>query len=92
MENDDLARYLDEDGRVTRWATNKNKPHKELIIAYLATKFEHGKQYHEREVNEILKQWHTFEDWAMLRRELFVRGYLGRLKDGSAYWREEKSS
>ena len=43
----------------------------------------------EREVNEVLKQWHTFEDWALLRRELFMYKFLKRYKDGTQYWVNE---
>lgn len=81
-----LAGYLDDEGRVTRWPTRKNKSDQDLVLAYLATFFEPDKSYNEREVNELLKQQHTFEDWAMLRRELFSRGHVNREKDGSAYW------
>ena len=57
---------------------------------YLASKFELGKRYSEKEVNEILNNWHTFEDWAMLRRDLFDKWFLGRDPKGKEYWLEEK--
>lgn len=82
-----LADYLDDEGRVTRWPTRRNKAAGQtLILEYLATKFEAGRTYTEKEVNAILNQFHTFEDWALLRRELFENGYLNREKDGSTYW------
>lgn len=81
-----LERYLDEEGRVTRWPGRKHKQDQEVILDYLASKFTPGKRYHERDVNAILSQFHTFEDWAMLRRELFERGYFNRTKDGAVYW------
>ena len=34
----------------------------------------------------LLLQHHTFGDPALLRRELFERGLVDRVKDGSAYW------
>lgn len=86
MEKNPLDAYLDEQGRITRWAAGRNKGDQNLILAYLATKFEAECTYTEREVNAILKAWHTFEDWALLRRELFERGYLDREKDGTRYW------
>jgi hypothetical protein len=82
----ELQRYLDEEGRVTRWTGKRFVSDQVLILDYLASKFETGKVYTEREVNAILNQWHTFEDWALLRRELFERGYMNREKNGSAYW------
>ena len=48
--------------------------------------------YTEKEVNAILNRCHTFEDWALLRRELFERGYLNRERDGSTYWRTPKTT
>ncbi len=82
-----LENFLDEDGRVTRWPIRKNKAEgQRLIIEYLATKFETGREYTEKEVNAILNQYHTFGDWALLRRELFDRGYFNRTITGTTYW------
>jgi len=61
------------------------KPKQGTSLAYLASKFQLDISYSEREVNEILKQWHTFEDWALLRRELYDKGYFDRELDGSNY-------
>jgi len=84
----DINEYLDEEGRVTRWPNGKGKTEaRSAILAYLAEKFEVGTVYTERAVNDILKRWHTFDDWALLRRELFEQGYLNREKDCSEYWR-----
>jgi hypothetical protein len=83
----ELKRLLNHDTQVTRWPSKPAE--KTLVIEYLATKFEKGKTYTEMEVNSILKQWHTFSDWAMLRRELFTRGFLSRELNGSSYWRTE---
>ena len=60
---------------------------KQLALEYLVEKFEAGRQYSEREVNETLQAWHTFGDHARLRRELCDAGLLRRLDDGSRYWR-----
>jgi hypothetical protein len=78
-------RFLDRDGRLKVWPS-KLKDQK-LALAWLATHFEPGRRYHEREVNELLKGLHTFGDWALLRRALFDHRYLEREADGSAYWR-----
>ena len=56
-----------------------------MAIAYLATKFEMGREYPEREVNDVLLEWHTFKDWALLRRLLFDWCYMDRERDGSRY-------
>lgn len=57
------------------------------VLEYLISKFSEDNFYPESEVNEILKAWHTFDDWALLRRELFNRGYFDRELDGSDYTR-----
>jgi len=50
----------------------------------LASKFEKGKIYAEKEVNRILLNWQTFNDWAMFRRELYDNYFFERKSDGSA--------
>jgi len=81
--NDELDSLKDAEGRIMRWP--KKQAGKELVISYLATKFSKDQVYNESEVNELLKQWHTFTDWPLLRRELVERGYITRNKSGSSY-------
>lgn len=38
----------------------------------------------------VLKEWHSFDDWAMLRRDLYDRRFLGREQNCMLYWLEEK--
>ena len=78
-----LEQLLNESQQVTRWP--KDKEQRTLVLEYLYTKFEPTRTYHEQEVNELLKQWHTFLDWPMLRRELVDRGYLRRNISGTEY-------
>jgi len=85
--DDALKSYLDAESRITRWPTRKMKQDRAPLLAYLAAKFALGTFYNEKQVNELLKQWHTFEDWALLRRELIEQGYLQRKADGQVYWR-----
>ncbi len=83
----ELKNYLDEEGRLKEWPSKRNKGKFQLLaLEYLATKFEPGLTYTEKEVNLLLKQHHTFGDHAMLRRELFEKGLINRERDGSAYW------
>ena len=39
------------------------------------------------EVNQIIDKNHSFNDIALLRRELVSKSYLQRENDGSVYWR-----
>lgn len=80
-----LQNFLDTKGRVVQWPAKQSN--QELVLAYLAEKFDSNTTYSEHELNEILKAWHTFGDWAILRRALVDSGYLQRKRDGSAYRR-----
>ncbi len=82
-----LVTYVDDEGRIIEWPGKKKRDIQILILQYLASKLEVEHIYSERELNAVLRQWHTFEDWALLRREMFELGLLNRKKDGSAYWR-----
>ena len=85
---DQLKSFLDTEGKLIRYPPRYKQ--KMLSLFYLASKFESGKKYTEQEVNELLKEWHTFGDWAMLRRDLFDTFFLGRETDCSLYWLEDK--
>ena len=81
----ELRPFVSDDGRLTQWPTRQKV--QRMAIAYLATKFEPGREYREREVNELLMEWHTFRDWALLRRLLFDWCYMDRESDGTRYRR-----
>jgi DNA-binding transcriptional ArsR family regulator len=55
------------------------------VLRWLATRFEPGVQYSEREVNAIIEQVHP--DYATLRRELVDFHFLEREGGGGSYWR-----
>jgi len=54
-----------------------------VILRWLATQFEMGVQYPERQVNEIIKRYHP--DCATLRREMISEKLMQREK--GVYWR-----
>jgi hypothetical protein len=66
-------------------ATRKKR---DVILRWLAERFEPGRVYTEPEVNELLKRYHP--DAATLRRELIGYKLLGR--EHGAYWRIEPQS
>jgi hypothetical protein len=86
---DEIRRYLDREGRVRVYPSKQKM--KRQVLAYLASKFEPAREYTEREVNELLRRHHTFDDWALLRRDLFDNGLLDRASDGARYWRARGS-
>lgn len=57
---------------------------KVIILRHIAKLFSPGKQYTEKEVNEILKR--VYPDHVTIRRYLIEYGFLDRKADGSAYW------
>ncbi len=85
-----IYRFLDENGVLVAWPSKLKD--KLLAVEYLATKFEYDKIYSEAEVNGILKNWHNFDDWALLRRSLIDYGYMERDFGGYKYKRVKLDS
>ncbi len=82
-----VEKFLDEDGRIKIWPAKRD--YKFEVLKYLASKFQCGKDYKEKEVNDIIEKWHTFGDYFLLRRGMIENKLLLRTKDGSRYWRED---
>ena len=83
----ELKNFLDGSGSLTGYPTKFRL--KMISLFYLASKFKQGVQYSEKEVNATLKQWHTFGDWCMLRRDLFDRRFFDRTQNCAVYWLAE---
>jgi hypothetical protein len=88
MGEAELVNFLDKNGRLKSFPSKRR--YKIIALFYLASKFESGAVYTEKEINVILDAAHTFDDRCLLRRELYNHMFLGRLPDGSKYWLEEK--
>jgi len=84
---EEIQNFLDGEGRLARRPAKRKLQVCALI--YLASKFESGREYAEKEVNELLDAWHTFGDRVLLRRELVDGGFLSRDRDGSRYRLQE---
>ena len=80
-----IDKLLDKEGRIKQLPAKGMA--KQEVLAYLATKFNVDIDYTEKEVNEIIKAWHTFDDYFLLRRELIDFQFLCRKIDGSRYWK-----
>ncbi len=61
---------------------------KDALFDALIDRFEFGRDYTEKEVNEILAA--VYDDYAILRRYLVDTGRLERDLYGHHYWRAEK--
>ena len=81
-----LNGYLDEEGKFAKLPGKRQKKKQASMLEFLAEQFVKGKEYSEKEVNEILNQHHSFNDPATLRRMMFGSRLLGRTLDGRAYW------
>ncbi len=55
-----------------------------VILRRIATQFQKGVKYSEKEVNAILKP--IYEDYATIRRYLIEYGFMGRTNDCKEYW------
>ena len=82
----EIINFLDEKGRLKSYPAKRKR--QIFALFYLATKFEADRQYTEKEVNDLLVEWHIFNDWATLRRDLYDLRILNRKPDGSVYWLE----
>jgi hypothetical protein len=78
-----IAIFVNDHGQVTR-VPSPNRT-RIPVLAYLASKFEPNRVYHEKEVNAVLNRWHSFADYFLLRRLLVDYGFLARTADGSEY-------
>ena len=78
-----LRNFLDGSGKLTAFPAKRKM--KLYALLYLAQKIPADTDFTEREINDILLDWHTFADPATLRRELYDYGFLDRSRDGKVY-------
>lgn len=88
MNSENLTIFLDPQGKVLRWP--KKKADQLMVLKYIQSKFDKNKRYTEKEVNGIILCWHSFNDYALLRRELYDHFLLNRTPDGKEYWVDEE--
>ena len=62
---------------------------KDALLDALIDRFEFGRDYTEKEVNEVLAA--VYDDYAILRRYLVDTGYLERDPYGRHYWRADSN-
>jgi hypothetical protein len=89
MRTKTADRYFTEEGVLKSWPSRKSRDAQLYALARLSKAFEEGRQYNEREVNEVLKRNIAFEDFVLVRRELIDLGLLRRTRDCGSYWRAE---
>lgn len=80
-----LDNFLDPNRKLRSWPAKRTN--QRMVVEYLCTNFAEGMEYTEAEINEIIKDNHTFNDHCFLRRELVENRLLGRTSDGRKYWK-----
>ena len=83
-----LRNFLDATGKLTAFPAKRKM--KLYALLHLAQKIPADTDFTEREINDILLDWHTFADPATLRRELYDYRFLDRSRDGKVYRLAEK--
>ena len=83
-----MSKLINDFDEIIGW--QKKPSDKKIVINLLSNKFNGEIKYSEKEVNEILDRHHSFNDIALLRRELISRKCLSRKDDGSEYWKTNK--
>jgi hypothetical protein len=83
-----LTRYFDVNGRWIRWPTKFS--HQDPCLWVLWSRLPPRQIFSEREINELLRANHLFDDPALLRREMTDRGMVRRTLDGRVYKRVER--
>ena len=85
--NNKIDYLLDSNGKVKRWP--KKRYEKDAVLHYIQSKFEINYKYNEKEVNSIIMEWHTFNDFALIRREMVDNLIIKRTPDCREYWMEK---
>lgn len=78
-----LQTFFSPDGQLKQIPAQRKK--RDVVLQRLVEEFEHGKTYHEAEVNEVLRRFH--DDVATLRREFIMTHLMQR--ENNVYWRTE---
>ena len=78
-----VARCFDAAGRLQRWPSKRSD--QLLVLAVVWSYLSDDVQMSEPEVSSMLRDWHDYEDYALLRRELCDLDMLRRTPNGRVY-------
>lgn len=81
--NNEINNFLTKDNKIKIFPSKRKN--KELVLKYLIKKFDFNKTYIEKEINEIIKNNISFDDYATIRRELYDYHLLDRDINGTNY-------
>ena len=82
--------YFDNTGLLKQYPAKK--PVREIVLQRFADLFVYGRDYSEKEVNQIIREHIAFSDIELIRRELIEYAFLNRERNGSRYWRPQRIS
>ncbi len=78
-----VARCFDAKGRLQRWPSKRGE---QLLVLWVVWwQLPDDTQTSEIEVTAMLKGWHDYEDYALIRRELVDLDLMRRTPDGRVY-------
>lgn len=78
-----VANHFDDEGVMIRWPSKASQ--QQLCLWVLWSRLPAGVVLTERQVNDLLREAHSFGDHALLRRELFGAGLVSRTPDCREY-------
>lgn len=78
-----VARCFDATGRLQRWPSKRAD--QLLVLAVVWSYLPDDVQVSEPEVSSMLRDWHDYDDYALLRRELCDLDMLRRTPNGRVY-------
>jgi hypothetical protein len=85
-----LRKYFSQGVRGKLKTFTMQEKHKIVVLREIVKRFDAGRIYTERELNEILKDIYE-DDYVAIRRYLIEYGFMDRKKDCSEYWIKEIS-
>lgn len=82
-----LKNFINKENHLIQYPARRKL--KNAALFWIAKEFESGREYKEREMNEIINSVCCFKDAALIRRELYDVRFINRTENGSTYWLEE---
>lgn len=82
-----VENFLDSEGRIKVWPSKlKNKV---LVLKYIFDFLDEKVSYSEEQINNHIKKYINFEDYVLVRREMYENDLLDRSLDGRMYWKKK---
>jgi len=82
-----VLRCFDATGRLQRWPSKRAE--QILVLWAVWSLLPSRTRFDEFEISSLLRSWHDYEDYALLRRELCDYDLVRRTPDGRIYQRVE---